>query len=94
MSAQEKIAALDNMFMELETLKTQAGTEAKALNDIIKQLIEVYKSNSSEGLTEVFGSVKSFLDSGNNTMMSINNDLRVINSDLARIQQIFGQMGV
>ena len=88
MSAEERMEILDGMFTELENLKIQAGEQCRALGTILKQCNEVYKANSAEGLKDVFGNMKSFLDSGNNTMMQINNDLKVIASDLAKLQQV------
>lgn len=89
MSDNAKMQMLDNMFMECENLKNQAGAECRIVAEGLKVALDIFNANSTEGLEEIISNIKSFLESANNTMLAINNDLRIIAGDLAELERKF-----
>jgi hypothetical protein len=90
---EEKIKVLDDRFMEAEGVKNQIVQECNVFVDIFVDLQKKLKSAKGDDLVGVISKLKSFLDSGVNTMQSIKGNLREIAGDCSNIQKTLTNLG-
>jgi hypothetical protein len=86
MSESKKMDILNDMFTTAENAKIEFGERCREIQAILQQAKDTIKETSAEGLTEVFKNLKTFLESANGTMKSIETELREVAGDCSMIQ--------
>lgn len=74
------------MFISAENAKIEFGEVCKRMQESLHNAINSLKQSSGENMMDVFKNLKSFLESANGTMKSIEVELRDIVTDCMNTQ--------
>ena len=83
---EKKLAVLDDMILQADQLKSGIVAELQQIDETVNALLKQYQASQGQGLDSALNSFKSFLQSTNNTMASMLNDIRTVASNATKIQ--------
>jgi len=88
----KKIAVLDEMILQAEQLKGGIVAELQQIDEVINDCLKQYNASQGNNLESPLNSFKSFLQSTNNTMATMTNDVKTILANATKIQLMFNQV--
>jgi hypothetical protein len=86
MSESKKMQQLEELFTDAEAAKNDFGVECQRVHEILEKLMEMVKMNTEAGLGPALANLKTFLESANSTMKSIEDEIREIVNECMNIQ--------
>jgi len=88
---EKKLAVLDEMILQADQLKSGIVAELQQIDETVNQLLNQYKASQGQGLESTLNSFKSFLQSTNNTMSSMLNEIKNVAGNATKIQILLKQ---